>query len=82
VLRISFFVTGAATVDVAISRNKRIVGRLQGSALADAGWAHLGWNARNGSRKKVAPGRYSISAHAVGPDGSSAQASMTVIVKR
>lgn len=81
-LKISFFVSAAAAVDVVISRNGRIVSSLQGSALDAAGWAHLQWNGRNGRRKRIAAGRYTIVAHAVGQDGQSVEASITISVRR
>lgn len=68
-LQIECFVTAAATVDVKVVRNGRIIRRLSGTALEEAGWARFRWNAHDGKRK-ASRGRYSIVVKATGPEGS------------
>jgi hypothetical protein len=59
-LRIRFFVTGAATVEIQILRGGKVVKSYSPRELNAADWVDARWNGRNRRGRLVHRGRYSV----------------------
>jgi flagellar hook assembly protein FlgD len=79
-LRIRFFVTGAATVEIQILRGGKVIKSFSPRELDAAGWVDARWNGKNRRGRLVHRGRYTVVVRARNElDGSEASLQLRVL---